>query len=681
MAIFIALFFQVLFVFFAMAINVGMVVHDKINLQNAVDIAAYYGAARQAEILNQIAHINYQMRQNYKLFVWRYRVLGTLGLQAHPLNVANPTNTLQGEANASTPPTFLPIVPSVCVAHKMWQEYNDLDYGASMCRAPSLTIANIQPITGAAGFLSGIGTLSSFAEKTKRDITRSCLEAGILNWKYSARMLAHFRVDGYLRKRMIKKLASNLSSPAAMDLRNESIETGVRNTMDKNLTNTNFAGVTNFQYFNSMSTGPCADPNTWLPEIKINPVIRFSDFRSVGSAENCEGGEAVPNRAMGTGRPAYAGFDNLPSGLRDGELNAFYGPSANELLQHWAGEPSTPDLHSSIGFEKNPWCMVYSGVSATSQVRKPFSPMGGTVTLQARGFAKPFGGRIGPWYGKQWPQGSPNSVATNRPQMVDPLLPSRDVPGGGGTFDPNDDVANYSRYPGDVLGYNSYKALTAMIGRFKAHVTSFPSGSRNAPLAWGTYNHLGGLPTLQGTGDSLARDVPGSPNKLAHQRVFESAALAPDVFDAFYYSIEPSYFANYFSDVATNNGALFPDSDRIYDFGSSKDGAFPMANGIREQIEESGRRYDSGADYIISDWKNLLTSWHQKGAVDFQMDPNQFGKCLSDVKNQSFPNPGNCIDGGRTGYSVKNVSQHYLQEDMEIGGSGATGKILNPPPF
>ena len=48
MAIFIALFFQVLFVFFAMAINVGLVVHDKINLQSAADFAAYYGAARQA---------------------------------------------------------------------------------------------------------------------------------------------------------------------------------------------------------------------------------------------------------------------------------------------------------------------------------------------------------------------------------------------------------------------------------------------------------------------------------------------------------------------------------------------------------------------------------------------------------------------------------------------------------
>ena len=41
-------------------------------------MAAYYGAKQQAEVLNAMAHINYQMRQNWKLLAWRYRVLGTL---------------------------------------------------------------------------------------------------------------------------------------------------------------------------------------------------------------------------------------------------------------------------------------------------------------------------------------------------------------------------------------------------------------------------------------------------------------------------------------------------------------------------------------------------------------------------------------------------------------------------
>ena len=139
-AIFIALIFQVLFVFFAMAINVGMVVHDKINLQNSVDLAAYYGAQRQAEILNQIAHINYQIRQSFKLFTWRYRVLGSLGLQQHPMNPNN------GGAVGSE--TAYSQVPSFCITHDLWQEYNQLDPNSTICRDAVVDLPNIPPLTG-----------------------------------------------------------------------------------------------------------------------------------------------------------------------------------------------------------------------------------------------------------------------------------------------------------------------------------------------------------------------------------------------------------------------------------------------------------------------------------------------------------------------------------------------------
>src|SRR6185369_8635568 len=77
--ILIGIIFQVVFIFFAMVINVGLLVHDKINLQNSVDIAAYYGAMKQAEVLNTMAHVNYQIRQAWKLFSWRLWVLADAG--------------------------------------------------------------------------------------------------------------------------------------------------------------------------------------------------------------------------------------------------------------------------------------------------------------------------------------------------------------------------------------------------------------------------------------------------------------------------------------------------------------------------------------------------------------------------------------------------------------------------
>src|ERR1039457_2966853 len=78
-SILVAIIFQIVFIFFAMVINVGLLVHDKINLQNSVDIAAYYGAMKQAEVLNAIAHVNYELRQIYKLLNWRMWSLGDAG--------------------------------------------------------------------------------------------------------------------------------------------------------------------------------------------------------------------------------------------------------------------------------------------------------------------------------------------------------------------------------------------------------------------------------------------------------------------------------------------------------------------------------------------------------------------------------------------------------------------------
>ena len=64
MSIFAILIFQSLFILFAMSLNIALVVHDKINLQNSVDLSAYYGAMKQAEMMNVIAHINFQIRQS-----------------------------------------------------------------------------------------------------------------------------------------------------------------------------------------------------------------------------------------------------------------------------------------------------------------------------------------------------------------------------------------------------------------------------------------------------------------------------------------------------------------------------------------------------------------------------------------------------------------------------------------
>ena len=62
----------------AFVINVGLFVKAKINLQNAVDAAAYAGAAAQARQLTNIGYLNYELRNNYKEWLFKYYVVGQI---------------------------------------------------------------------------------------------------------------------------------------------------------------------------------------------------------------------------------------------------------------------------------------------------------------------------------------------------------------------------------------------------------------------------------------------------------------------------------------------------------------------------------------------------------------------------------------------------------------------------
>ncbi len=70
-----AMSFTLLFLLIAMVVNISFLVTAKINLQNAVDLAAYAGAAQQARYLTEIGKWNYEMRRNYKAMVFDYLIV------------------------------------------------------------------------------------------------------------------------------------------------------------------------------------------------------------------------------------------------------------------------------------------------------------------------------------------------------------------------------------------------------------------------------------------------------------------------------------------------------------------------------------------------------------------------------------------------------------------------------
>ncbi|MCJ8278058.1 MAG: hypothetical protein HRT44_05845 [Bdellovibrionales bacterium] len=222
---------------------------------------------------------------------------------------------------------------------------------------------------------------------------------------------------------------------------------------------------------------------------------------------------------------------------------------------------------------------------------------------------------------------------------------------------------------------NSQRAVTAMVA------TVGPIMSQENIMSWSSYNHLGGGPNLRQTGDSLARRG----NTPAVQRPFELGSTAPDAFDITYYSIEPTYFDNYFTTITTNGGAALQEEQRVYDFGSSKDGQenstqdFNLMQSIQNAQTQTGGAVN---DYLVNNWQHLLTSWHQERAVEFGLDSDKFGRCEVTIPDREFPTYGNCIAGGRTGYGVKNVSRDYLlRGPHDYGGYGSSGGLINPPSF
>jgi hypothetical protein len=167
--------------------------------------------------------------------------------------------------------------------------------------------------------------------------------------------------------------------------------------------------------------------------------------------------------------------------------------------------------------------------------------------MTARTFAKPFGGRIGPWYRSGWAKGAENSTG----DKVDEMLPPRREPGGA-EIDPNDKtrLVNYSRYPGDPYGMKTHLALNSI------------KGLKTLTLSYSYYQNIKQDFSLSDPNDILAWDI--EKNGAPAVRDMEIAAIAPDLFDITYYSIEPNFSKNYFpkmkahrKEAAKRTGVLF----------------------------------------------------------------------------------------------------------------------------
>jgi len=647
-AIFVALIFNVLFVFFAMSINVALVVHDKINLQNSADMAAYYAASKQAEMLNAIAHQNYQIRQSYKLLAWRYRVLGTMGLyQEAPnpvwLNDISDAAFSQGER------------PSLCVTYKpTWIEVPDNE---NLCNRPNLRIPPLPEVRVIAGFLGINHGIAALSRQLRLQFDIQCQRLGAYNWWFAMSILHAYRLDQRNRKQVIYALAKNLSGGQNGDFRDldgSSVLAGARQTFLKNLT---FANRESFEKgggeFTLLNSLEGIDPKEWLPEVQITPTLIYTD---VNNEPGCNASpQPISNLPE---RPGARDVLNqpFPQGLQASALIPW---RVVDLLQD-------SDFQFSIGVEKNPWYMPYVGVKVKTTPRQIFFPFGSGLEMFARSFAKPFGGRIGPWYQSRWERGA----KTSEGDLVDGQM----APRASFTNSPDDPrrLPNYSRYPGDPLGLKSKLAINSLVGL------------ANLGISFDTYKNIKEDISTGAPNDILAWD--GGNGTSPDVRSFEIAALAPDLFDITYYSIEPNYTKNYYEKLQANKAQLGIPFDTPIRPDLGHNGSTIPTYSVQEQMALARQRGSqrSEAYYFVREKAHLLTSWlpgSEPFTYDVQDSLKNFGRCEVPDDNLKFPNPGSCVaGGGRTGYSVKLINRDaLLSTQHKIGGGAAANALLNPP--
>ena len=653
LSIFAILMFQMLFILFAMSLNVALVVHDKINLQNSADLAAYYGAMKQAEMMNAIAHINYQIRQSWKLFVWRYRVLGNIGVaqvQA-PYRRASPMSGARGQDRKVRPfppdpygregPYFF------CVGHQWWGVFdNNSPNGISMpagntdklCLNIGFSVGNrINPIS----IPDVRGVLGSFANlmlgtravsiRINATVSKRCSLYGYNSWLLGVFSVIYFRRDQSVRKYMIKKLAETIQ--AGKDLDGGSIDEGVENTFKKNL---NFINKQNAQgvplkKWNSLNR-PGVQVNQWLTDAhhKVDTDVLYAKLDGhIGSIRGC-------NKRIEYLQHPPTNSDLFITPARKDELVKEIHYSGYD----WPINCTENQCDSSAGISKNPEFYVFYAVEAELDYKNQiFLPGGRNLKLKAQAFAKPFGGRIGP------------------PENADSIL--------GDDYELRwapKPLPNYSRYPGDNIGLRSdytqhqWRFIQG-VDKMQKNVLHYMKREKpNDP-------------------DPLMRTIYGSSGE---GRKWEMRAIAPDLFDVSYFTILPYYQHTYFKKVKARVGiGNRARGDLGYVGADTHFQSQSILNQINRPSSPVPQLRNLNLFYKIKNEGNrlnepalLLTGWNPPMYKYFDVNiygtnrPTNFGKCYK-WANSSISQPkgkiaNGCVYGGRSGYSVKMISKNYI---------------------
>ena len=456
----------------AFIINVGLFVKAKINLQNATDAAAFAGASVQARQLTNMAYVNWEIRNTFKEWMFKYYVLGQTGQfgvksngQPHNLNDGNLSSPgvanfyLETPTQSGTADFDKYNLPSICIHNSSFSNICQIYYIPGIPRFPAVQVAGIADIH------------EGFVDQLVDQKNRDCSRRSILNflsavtWAYGsgasaasgsvtgvpgADLIAASRPGAWLQSMELGFRMRNLeliaNRPAVDDINLGNIQNKLLTDIDLMNIGYNERPTKAFwSAFRNLSGGVYKDQGD-------DEIIRNFTLTELPPKAYATGGKKsasnylLPNSAThpGNGQLAstkyYVDLQAIPVNYATMFTNFVntqnVGSNTGVQMDASCGQSraALPVPGYLLGFTKNPQVITYYAVKADTKFIGLFFPIRGGegFHLTAYSAAKPFGGRIGPrFFGYTKPdEQSLTPRANDKSGRSASMVIGVDIPGG-----------------------------------------------------------------------------------------------------------------------------------------------------------------------------------------------------------------------------------------------------------
>jgi hypothetical protein len=415
-----SIFLAICVVFFmttlAFVINVGLFIKAKINLQNAVDAAAWSGAAVQARQLTDIAYLNWEMRNVYKEWMFKYYVLGNMSVQgvrnpeARNRYVANNEQmdfTLDSPGTAPSSAQDKYNLPSVCIQLGSENSYcqiffvpglprlvNATDFGADITQYTEEIIDALAETK--ASSCANISRLNMIVTKSWAygfgDDPGRALNSKIPN-------IALERIGAFPKAMELSVRIRNLEAMVNESAKQEVCIEGCANpigSLESQQRSANERTVKAFySAYRNLGSSKESELKTSLKLTEISP-------RPIQSGPQADFDLSYTLIPQGRNQKYYLDLQMIPLNLATfysllAPLNV--SDSSSTVASDAACQMSkvaVPVPGYPFGFQKNPKFLTYYAVKGEVEFNGLFNPFKTPIKITAYSMAKPFGGRIGP---------------------------------------------------------------------------------------------------------------------------------------------------------------------------------------------------------------------------------------------------------------------------------------------